>query len=555
MKVSIQHISARQLSILFTIIAIILGSYSVCSAQFVFGDLGFISSLPITFFIALGFLTIASAILWTSPQNHSVLLGLQVCLLIFALWLAPLLIVGSYPYPAPSHPYMFWGFTEYIIRHGHFTPPVLWYLHWPGTWTLSAIVAEITGLSSDIMIHLAPMVLQFLFLLPLYVFLRNTLGAGRENYVWAGAWIFLLGNWIPQSYLGAQAFGSFLLLVTLALLSKTSAWQQGVQTFAYNLNTILVFACLAITHLFTAMATLAVLVALYVTRKVKDTPLVMLAAVIIAVWTMYGATSFLEGKLPEFIAQSFRVDRALWIGTVERATLIGSSGHQMVVWLRILTGLWVVAITVAGIILGRKTRRNGYADATVLAIGAGILLFAIASGAGYGFEAVQRIFLFSLPVAAYFGARLLNIKRGALVLCVMLLPLSPLFFVSLYGNIAGDTISRAHVSGMHFFTDQVNPGWVTGSAMHAGLQGEPGAHSSRFPFDDLQWRNTGRHVELVSAAPNIISINKHEEDGFEFFLKPAGYLKRIQVHLERSTNVNLIYANPDMHLYLNEYRP
>ena len=550
MRVCAQRISASQLSISFTIVALILGSYSVWRAKFIIGDLGFISSLPITYFVALGFLLGASALLWTSHEDHSKLLGLQTCLLIFALWLGPFLIVGSYPLRT-DHPYIFWGNTDYILRHGHFTPPDLWYLEWPAIWTLSATVFMITGLSNDIIIYLTPIALQFLFVIALFVFLKNTLGRERKNYIWAGLCIFCLGNWIPQSYLGAQSFGYFFFLVLLALISKTSAWQRGTLTFAQILYIILIFASLTITHLFSSLAGLVAIIALFVRRNIKDITIVILAIVLIASWTIYGATGMAKTNIPGFLANVFRIDKLFSIGVGER-TAIGSSGHQMVVWLKILNGLWVLAIAAAGFILVRKPKRNGYDDSTVWALGVGIVLFAIAMGVGYGFELPQRIFILTLPVAGYFGIKLLNLKLGAIFLYLLILPLLPLFFVSTYGNIAIDTLSQAEIAGMHSFLDHAVGGTPIGLGMEYGTM-KNAERFSGISYEYLQevgWSGD----EIAQPWLLYVAISRHDESTYTFYNKPE-YIPNLQARLDSTTDCNLFYINPDTRLYIHEPTP
>ena len=88
--------SVKQMSILLTIIALALWCYSITAAKLNIGFYGLIHSFPISFFIALGILTIASAILWTSKKNHQKLLFFQLLFLITALWVTPALI-GSPP--------------------------------------------------------------------------------------------------------------------------------------------------------------------------------------------------------------------------------------------------------------------------------------------------------------------------------------------------------------------------------------------------------------------------------------------------------------------------
>ena len=54
----------RQISISLTIIAVLLWTYSILYADLEIGYLGLIHGLPVTFFVAIALLTVASAILW-----------------------------------------------------------------------------------------------------------------------------------------------------------------------------------------------------------------------------------------------------------------------------------------------------------------------------------------------------------------------------------------------------------------------------------------------------------------------------------------------------------
>lgn len=82
----------RHLSIILTILASTLWTVSMTQAKLNIGFYGLIHSFPATYFLALALLTIASAILWVSRENHGKLLCLQLCFLITALWLSPIMI-------------------------------------------------------------------------------------------------------------------------------------------------------------------------------------------------------------------------------------------------------------------------------------------------------------------------------------------------------------------------------------------------------------------------------------------------------------------------------
>ena len=73
----VYHFTNRQISVLLTIVALVLWSCGIIQAKLDIGFFGLIHSFPIIFFISLGILTIASAILWVSKENHGKLLFFQ----------------------------------------------------------------------------------------------------------------------------------------------------------------------------------------------------------------------------------------------------------------------------------------------------------------------------------------------------------------------------------------------------------------------------------------------------------------------------------------------
>jgi hypothetical protein len=86
------HFQPKQLSILLTVVALALWAVSITRANLVLDDWGLIHSLPVTYFVALGLLTVAAGILWLSKESHNFLMGLQLVFFIGVLWLTPLLL-------------------------------------------------------------------------------------------------------------------------------------------------------------------------------------------------------------------------------------------------------------------------------------------------------------------------------------------------------------------------------------------------------------------------------------------------------------------------------
>jgi hypothetical protein len=322
-------------------------------------------------------------------------------------------------------------------------------------------------------------------------------------------------------------------LVILALLSKTSAWQKGVRIFGYRLSTIITFAALTIIHFTTSLAGLISLIAFFLVRKVRERPLVTLGAVFFVGWLIYGATAWFEASLPDFISNAFKLEH---FGRGYTEAVAGGGMHRVAVWLKLASGALVVGIALAGGFLGRKSKGDNKFDVAMLALVIGYLILGLIVMPAYtGFN--LRVLFYLLPVVAYFGVKLLNLKRGAAILCLSLLPILPLFFIANYGNAAIEIFSQPHITGMHFVEEYRTHGAITGTISGGTLR-------------QLSWKDN----ELTGQYPNYICVDRYWENGYELVYDDPT-IKEIHAHLENTTNCNLIYANPDVCFYLYEHPP
>ena len=167
--------SLKRISLILTSVALLLWSLSLIQAELNIGFYGLIHSLPVIFFIALIVLTISSFILWRLPQNHSTLLCFQLCLLIIMLWLTPVLVGSNSVFMDMSYSFFF-SYIDYIDQFGHLNPASLWYHNWPGMCILQSIFVNITGVNNlDTIAFFGTFLMQFLVLLPLYLFFKYTI--------------------------------------------------------------------------------------------------------------------------------------------------------------------------------------------------------------------------------------------------------------------------------------------------------------------------------------------------------------------------------------------
>jgi len=546
--------SVRQVSISLTIIALVPWCYSITQAKLDIGFYGLIHSFPITFFIALGILTIASATLWLSKESHQRLLLLQLLILIASLWLVPLLI-GSRPFPGDAHRNL--ELIDAVVQQSHIFHD--WYLFWPGAFILFPIVVKLGAVNLQPIMNMSSFFMQLLYLLPLYVFLRNLLGEARINYCWAGLWIFSLVNWIGEGYFSPQGTAYFLLLVLLALITTPSFWERKSKSFVLLSLTVITFATLSITHLLTSLTGLSILAAICVIKRSKRlAPVVAVCFLLIISWDVIGAGGYMTKQIiseplvttagaptpsktvptpSETVPGILTFDPGFLVEQQVAGHLTGNESHIAVVKLRILFSAVLVVLALAGAIFLLVRRKFHIAIPAVVIALAPVVLFPI-SGYCYQPHFTLRLYFFLLPPMAYFATNLLDIRRKAAIsiLCLILIVAVPLHVVSHYGNQAIDYESPSNVAGLNYI-NEVNKGSNYPLAKLNQLSWEDG----ELLFDDT-----------FPKAEQYFAISQHDDATYDFLYNKPEFVDSVWSWLESSKNYNFIYANPEFHLYVNE---
>jgi len=530
----------KQISILLTIVALLLWSHSILYARFEIGHFGLISGLPITFFVALALLTVASAILWVSKEKHGKLLCLQLLILISALGLIPVATGGSPPFI--NHGYRDLGCIDYIVRQNHFDTGVFWYFGWPGVFIVSAIVAKIGSINFEPLLSVSPLFPSLLLLLPLYVFLKNTLGEARSNYCWTGCWLFYLAFWGGGRLVTAPGVAFLLLLTILALVTSPSLWQKDTRSFVLMSMIALTFAALTITHLLTSLAALGIITVLSVVRLDKRLALVTGACLLFLVtWNLTGAGSFAKTRLPEprevAVVQLMPPPKEMLLLNPEvlaerevTGHLSGSESHADIAGIRILFSGIFALIGLAGAILAFVARRDFKTNLSLLAITVIPLVLVTLSG-HYAREILTRLYLFTLPGMAYFGVSLLNIKRGAvaIILCLLLIIAIPLHVITQYGNQELDYLSPAQLSGMRFFHNETSRGLATGDRT-LGKMKNIEQYLPISSLGRLEWENGRLVLEewMEQYLPYYIGISRQDRAYYEWFRGNTQFIDEIE---------------------------
>ncbi len=570
----------RQISLSLTISAVLLWAHSILYSQLEIGHFGLIHSLPVTFFIGIALLTIASAILWTAKENHSQLLFIQLLLLISALWLIPVITGGSPPFI--NRAYWNLGLINHIAGEGSFSSGELWYLSWPGAHIVFAALKLVGSIDFEPLINIFPMFFILAFLLPLYFFLSNILAKEQSNYRWAGLWLFSLGFWgAGGTSSSGQQIAFFLLLTVLALVTYPSLWRKDQSKLALlSMLGLLAIAIIPV-HQLTSLALVLLLAAFSVAKRtIKLVPIIGLCLVLLVVWDITGGGGLIAHKI---------IPRPLWSPTTEtpipgEETLIpstespipqrekpggiitldprritetevtghlrGSESHIAVVTVRVLHSAIFALIGIVGAVFVLTLRRKKD-NLAILAMALALLLLLPISG-NYGEELLQRLYLFSLPFMAYFGAMLLDAKTKPLIfiLCILLIIAIPTKIISHYGNQVLDYLPEGRVAAQRYFDSNTSHGYVSGASPLGYTGNLP--HYEYLEYWELAWQEDKLYPLYEEIMPYYVAISNRDYAWYGWFWGNYQYVGEIEQRLDNAVNCNLVYTNPTIKLYQSD---
>ena len=558
-KKLLAYFTARQWSILLTTAAIVLWSCSLIQAKLNLGPYGLINSLPVSFFISLALLTLASAILWVSPQKHGRLLFLQLFFLILSMWLTPLLIGGAGYSSTYALTVADLSNSEYIMRTGHFVPELSQRLCWPGVFIFAASLAKILGLGSfNTMIAVFPFLWQFIMLLPLYLIFRNTLGKARGNYHWAALWVFYL-SWASAGGLHTQTLANLFLMTLLAVFTSTSMLMDNINQFAPRLSNIILLAALTITHLLTSLFAVGLAIALHAAKRARVATLAIIGAVFITAWLIYVAAAFFKGYLAGFFDQLFRLDLFWHTDVIGHAS--GTPEHKIIVQVLILATVIFCLLGLSGFIAGYRQRTRN--DITMIAIAVIAVLIGVLIGANYGYELPYRIFILLILPIAYFATKLLKRRLTVVLMISVLLILLPLRIVSQYGNISMDYSSPSTIASWGFFHERTSGGGVVGSYPFGFIKNPAEYRVVSFHYDVFEYNSAlyeeivngsedGALADILQGYPHYYVLCQNDHVFFESIYGDPAFVPKLKDRLEGSVTYNLLYRNPDVSIYVTD---
>jgi hypothetical protein len=385
--------------------------------------------------------------------------------------------------------------VDWLVSGEGFDPEVVLYHNWPLFPSLIAGVLKVTQLEPTDLMAVFPFVINLAYLVPLVMLVRSF--RGEDNRWWAGVWFFYLFNWTGQDYFSPQAFAFLLFLVLMALLAHVALRRDGRFGMPLMVAILALYGAIILTHVLTAILTLAIIAALHITRRLKQPTLVLAGIVMFAAWQVYGAFPYLDLNNERVVDNLF--DPGTFIVSNVESRLEGTEGHTAVGRLRMFTTLVAFALGGFGVLVWLKdvtaklqTTRftrglepvfkalTPGPEAASATMAAQPVVFAIPVLLGvavvgpifvYGGEMLIRIALFSLPALAILFVGTVSWRVSVIPVVVILAVMTPVHMVTHYGNELYDYVSPKEIEGFRFVSRELPPANVLGGYPAAAFEG------------------------------------------------------------------------------------
>lgn len=555
-------------------------------------DLGLVSVLPMANIVALVVLTTSFCLLLQRPALRVPLIVLHVGLLILMLYGVTTLVEEATRF---SIVYRHNGYTEFIMRTGTVNPYLDAYFSWPGFFILSAFVTQVTGYHDILSLAAwAPAFFNLLYLAPMYMIFTSA--TSDKRLAWLGIWFFYLSNWIGQDYFSPQGLDFFMYLVIIAILvtwfrvspaarlqpltpmndGRLRRFSRAIfawltvpdplappttrkQRIALIACVLVIFAFVVYSHPLTPFLVLASVTALVVFRRCSLWWLPIVMAAMTFAWIYFMAQVFIAGHSGTIFDGFGQIGNNLGASVTSR--VVGDPEHTFIAQLRI-----VMTMLIWGLALFGAIRRliEGHRDATYVLLA--LAPFPLIVVQSYGGEAFLRIYLFALPLMAFFAAALFypTSPRGrshwaSLGLVAMSLVLLAGFLFTRYGNERMDYKTNQELAGMHYLYSIATPGSMLVQAWDGAAWEFQGLDTyDHYTLSDTQsLADAVGRVDTDTLTQFIEKMRRKGANAYVFFTRsdeatfeansqePSGTLIRFVNALQASGQFRLVYTNQD----------
>ena len=508
---------------------------------------GLISSIPVTFWLAVAANVIA-VVLLLRDRERPVLLATAVVALTTTMHGTVAFLEPMARFPTA---WLHAGYTQYVMDTHTILPELGARFSWPGFFVMTATAIEpLSDSVPELILRFAPLAFTLAYIPPLLVIARLLLPGWRAP--WLAVAIFPAVNWVGQDYYAPQSLTFLLALVILALSltwfsgpSRLWDFKDGLTgrgslfrpsapveestrpRLLLVLTVTVVLAASAVSHQLTLYVVALQLLTIWAVRRGPVLLISVIAALMAATWLSLGAIDF---WLPWFndVFGDVGNPAAVIDSTLADRTR-GNGDHAVVVGTRLV--LTAVLMAAAGFGLFRQRRARGGIEATIpLVIAASFALLLFQS---YGGEGLLRAFLYASAFIAvaiacsFVPAGTLSI-RAAAAFVVVYLAFSPFFLVARYGNESFERVTADDVALAECMYDAAPPGATLASIsphlawQYTRIDSHPYVYLNGVQFDGV---NVADFIELMpSDAPGYLIVTEPQLRFVERYLgAPDGW--------------------------------
>jgi hypothetical protein len=555
-------------------------------------DLGLISALPPSIFLALLVLVASFCLSLRRPSGSQIVPALHVLALI-------LMVYGITPLvddvPRYSVTWRHLGVAEYVARTGDVDPGIDAYFNWPGFFIMTAFLTELAGTSAKSFVDWAPVFYNVLYLGPLLIIFRAA--TTDQRLVWSGVWIFYLANWIGQDYFSPQGLMYFLYLAALAVLVRWFQQPRERPRLARALRAfdpllerlprpvrergahaqeelrpaqraglmaivIVLLAAIVPSHQLTpfmAFMSIALLVAF---NRCSARLLPVLVVVLIAAWMSFMAITYLHGHLEQLTGGVGQLEETAKANVGSR--LHGSREHVAVVYVRLLLTAGVWGLALLGGLRALWHEGGRVLPYALLAVAP----FPLLPLQPYGGEMLMRVYLFALPLSAFFAAWLfLSARpRTTAIFALVSVALLAALFVARFGNERMDYFTPDEVHVVERLYEVATPG----SLLLGGSDNVPWKFQDyeKFDYDVVTEPRPWNLIDVVHPDTRAVLANiqramaaRKRTDAYLIItrsqkaevdlraLTAPGFLDHLELAASVSPAFRLVYGNRDAKIF------
>ncbi len=553
------------------------------------GDYGLPPALPIAWYVSLTLAIVGAVTSITIPRASGLLM---VCYVV----VVAVILFGTVPVLS-AQPHYAWvykhiGVVRYLEAHGQANPKVDIYNRWPGFFALGAVFSQVGG-SPNPEVYAGWAELIFLLLDAFLVMAAVKAVARKMRIAACAGLLFVVTNWVAQTYYSPQAFafvlGLALIVIVLRQLRpnettysplltrwverigkvpQLSVNTQNVNSWPRSISISLVLgidAVIVASHQLTPYMLLVSLFALMLTRVVR--PWWMLAVMVVMTLGYFAANfQFIEHNYGVFTSVDPFNNAQGQGATLARAPTAGKLFNTYVEL------LFLAVLALFSICSGVRLLRQGLLMRALPFVVFSLSPFFVLFGQNYGGEASLRIILFSSPwcvalISWALGTVANRRLRGTLTLSIAVI-FTALFIPSFLGEEELNIIAPAEVRASEWFYYHAKPGSVLVLAAPGfpyryggtyyefkGPEGDANPNlltEALFQGKPLGARDIPRAIARIKeyARYGYLAFSKDETTYAEVFrITEPGGLKDLEAAVERSPDFRLWYANSDVQIF------